>query len=51
VKLFIDTWGWLTLGDKREPHHREVSKFYKNFRRRKGTAYTSDYVLDETITG
>lgn len=50
MKLFIDTWGWLTLRDKRESRHSEVNNFYRNFRRRRGTAYTSDYVLDETIT-
>lgn len=50
VKLFIDTWGWLTLRDRREARHSEASAFYKNFRRQKGRVYTSDYVLDETIT-
>src|SRR5205807_371493 len=30
--------------------HAEVSSFYKDFRRRNGIAYTSDYVLDETVT-
>lgn len=50
MKLFIDTWGWLTLRDKRESRHAEVSNFYQDFRLRKGRVYTSDYVLDETIT-
>jgi predicted nucleic acid-binding protein len=50
VKVFIDTWGWLALQDKREPRHQEVKNFYKEFRQRKGTVYTTDYVLDETIT-
>ena len=49
MRLFIDTWGWLTLRDKSESRHAEVSRFYRDFRRHKGTAYTSDYVLDETI--
>jgi predicted nucleic acid-binding protein len=50
VKIFIDTWGWLTLQNKRESRHQEVKTFYNDFRQRKGIAYTSDYVLDETIT-
>ncbi len=50
MKVFIDTWGWLALQDKREPRHQEVKNFYKEFRQRKGTVYTTDYVLDETIT-
>jgi predicted nucleic acid-binding protein len=48
--LFIDTWGWVTLHNKREPRHGEIKAFYKSFRRQKGTVYTTDYVLDETLT-
>jgi uncharacterized protein len=50
VKVFIDTWGWITLLDRRQPRHREVEKFFHAFRRRAGTFFTSDYILDETIT-
>lgn len=50
MRIFIDTWGWLALRDKREPRHPEVNHFYRDFRRRRGTAYTNDYVLDETVT-
>lgn len=50
MKLFIDTWGWLTLRDKGESRHSEARNVYQEFRHRKGTAYTSDYVLDETVT-
>ncbi len=47
ASLFIDTWGWLTLGSKREMRHQEVSAFYRSFG---GSIYTTDYVLDETFT-
>lgn len=47
MRIFIDTWGWLVLRDRRESRHPEVAHFYQDFRRRKGTAYTSDYVLKE----
>ena len=50
MKLFIDTWGWLTLRDRKEARHQEVKDFYSQFRSHKGIIYTSDYVLDETIT-
>ena len=50
MKIFIDTWGWITLIDKRLPRNREIKRFYQNFRKRGGIAYTSDYILDETIT-
>ena len=49
-KLFIDTWGWVVIHNKREPRHAEVNRFYRNLRLQKGEVYTTDYVLDETIT-
>jgi predicted nucleic acid-binding protein len=50
LKLFIDTWGWLTLRDRKESRHQGVKRFYSQFRLTKGLIYTTDYVLDETIT-
>ncbi len=50
MKLFVDTWGWLALRDRKESGHQEVKEFYRQFRGRKGIICTSDYVLDETIT-
>ena len=50
MQIFIDTWGWLTLRDRRKARHREVDRFYQEVRRRRDGVYTSDYVLDETIT-
>ena len=50
MKLFIDTWGWLTLRDRDESRHEDVKIFYRQFREENGNIYTSDYVLDETIT-
>jgi predicted nucleic acid-binding protein len=50
VAIFIDTWGWLTLRDRSEARHGEVDRFYREVRRRRDSVYTSDYVLDETVT-
>ena len=50
MKLFIDTWAWLALRDRKESRHQEVKDFYSLFRVRKGIIYSSDYVLDEAIT-
>lgn len=50
MKLFVDTWGWLTLRDRREVHHQTVTDFYRDFRAQDGLVYTTDYVLDETLT-
>jgi len=48
--LFIDTWGWLKLLSSTESRHRGVAAYYYQFRQRGGRAYTTDYVLDETLT-
>lgn len=50
MKVFIDTWGWISLYNKIEKKHEEVKNWYRDFRIRKGTIYTTDYVLDETFT-
>lgn len=49
-KLFVDTWGWLTLDDRRESQHQRVADFYTDYRAQGGQLYTTDYVLDETFT-
>jgi len=35
-KLFIDTWGWIVIHNKREPRHGEINSFYRNFVHREG---------------
>jgi predicted nucleic acid-binding protein len=50
MKLFVDTWGWLTLYDRRESRHNDVASFYQRFRAQGGHLCTTDYVLDETLT-
>jgi predicted nucleic acid-binding protein len=49
-RILIDTWGWLAILNKREPRHAEVGAYYRAFRAHGGIAYTTDYILDETIT-
>jgi predicted nucleic acid-binding protein len=48
--VFVDTWGWVALGNRRDPSHQEAKRCYLGFRAKKARVYTSDYVLDETIT-
>jgi len=48
--VFVDTLGWLTLRDKSESRHVEVSDYYRRARLENRRIITSDYVLDETIT-
>jgi predicted nucleic acid-binding protein len=47
---FVDTWGWMALGHRREPRHREIRAYYQQLRAQHSVVYTSDYVLDEVIT-
>jgi len=48
--VFVDTWGWMALGHRREPRHAEVKRIYQELRSHQIPLYTSDYVLDELIT-
>ncbi len=49
-RLFIDTWGWLSLRDRRERRYEEIKDLYLNLRGKGCLFYTTDYVLDETFT-
>ena len=48
--IFIDTWGWLALGHRRDARHLEVKAFYQRLQEEGARLYTTDYVLDEVIT-
>ncbi|MCX5727167.1 MAG: PIN domain-containing protein [Candidatus Saganbacteria bacterium] len=49
-KVFIDTWGWLAIGHRKDLFHKEVMEYYQKLRAGNSLIFTSDYVLDETIT-
>jgi len=48
--IFIDTWAWLALANRKDTYHERVSKYYFKIRKEKYLLITSDYVLDEVIT-
>lgn len=48
--VFVDTWGWLALGHRRDPHHGDVRRIYEDLHRRHAPMITTDHVLDELIT-
>ena len=50
MRLFIDTWGWVVIHNRRETRHGEISDYYRHIREQEGVTYTTDYVLDETFT-
>ena len=45
--IFIDTWGWINLFNRKERQHQQVSQLYQTFRQTGRTIITTDYVLDE----
>jgi predicted nucleic acid-binding protein len=49
-KVFVDTWGWLALGHRRDQDHTQAKQFYESLRATNASLFTSDYVLDELIT-
>src|SRR5271155_1927264 len=50
MKVFVDTWGWITLSDGAEAQHKAVEQILQDRGRVRGRVVTSDYVLDETFT-
>lgn len=48
--VFIDTWGWLALGHRKNAYHQQIKTFYQTLQARGAHLYTSDYVIDEVIT-
>lgn len=50
MNLFVDTWGWVTLADRRQPRHQVATKFYDQRTRTPGLIVTSNFVLDELFT-
>lgn len=48
--LFVDTWGWLALADSSEAAHANVASYFRETIESGRKTYTTDFVLDETIT-
>lgn len=49
-RVFVDTWGWISLFSRKERCHEQVSRLYKSIRSTSGQIVTTDYVLDEVWT-
>lgn len=50
MKLFVDTWGWLALEDRKDSRHSAAAECYKERSKAGGQVITSNFVLDETMT-
>ena len=48
--IFVDTWGWVALGHRRDQYHPVVKSVFTQLRANQIKIHTSDYVLDEVIT-
>ncbi|NJL57213.1 type II toxin-antitoxin system VapC family toxin [bacterium] len=48
--VFVDTWGWVAYGHRRDNYHAVVVKVFQDLRSCNIPIHTSDYVLDEVIT-
>lgn len=47
---FVDTWGWLALGNRNDAYHDEIKNIYARLQSDGVGICTSDYVLDELVT-
>jgi len=48
--VFVDTWAWLALSNRKDVHHELARKSYEEVKAAGYRLVTSDYVLDEVIT-
>jgi len=48
--VFVDTWAWLALSNRKDVHHELARKSYEEIKTAGYRLVTSDYVLDEVIT-
>jgi hypothetical protein len=50
IKVFIDTSGWAALFVKNDINHKKAVTIFAELKDSQASLYTSDYVIDETIT-
>jgi len=49
-KVFFDTWGWIAIANRNDPHHNSTSALYRTLLSKNRVPVTTDYVIAETIT-
>ncbi len=49
-KIFVDTSGWVALFVDNDQNHKKAESIFEDIKSSKAHIYTSDYVIDETIT-
>lgn len=49
-KVFVDTSGWVALFVANDKNHKKATSIFEDLRKTNTQIYTSDYIIDETIT-
>ena len=49
-RTFVDTSGWVALFVENDLYHKQAKSIFEDLKGSKAPLYTSDYVIDETIT-
>ena len=49
-KIFVDTSAWVALFVKNDDYYKKASLIFERIKKEKAELYTSDYIIDETIT-
>ena len=49
-KLFVDSSGWVAFFVANDKNHEKAIKIFEDLKKSKMDVYTSDYIIDETIT-
>lgn len=49
-RIFVDTSGWVALFVQNDVNHKKAAAIFEKMKDSKAVIYTSDYVIDETIT-
>ena len=49
-KIFVDTSGWVALFVDNDQNHKKAVSIFEDIKSSKVLIYTSDYIIDETIT-
>lgn len=49
-KVFVDTGGWAALFGDNDENHETAASIFEGLKKSKIPLYTSDYIIDETVT-
>ena len=50
MRLFVDTGAWFALNSRNDENHHTAAGFVRRFKKEPVLFYTTDYVVDETVT-